>query len=320
MSVTLGLSVVLTQTTIAGAQSQQAALGMRDLVTITAPSLGGIPRGLLAEVRKTTKAAGVSMTTVVTEPLLFGDDPRLMARTVMALGPDADGLVDLDVVDGRLSRLRGAAVALDERVGQVGQNIDLIMGDGARVRARVVATYRRGLGFGPIVISRDLAAAHTTTGLDSAILARPADFGELAQRPGVRFTAEPDGPQAAAASAQTLVNIAVLAVLLAYVLVAVANRLVATTTARREEFAGLRRMGVTPRQLRTMIRWEAVLVGGGASASGITLSAVPLVLLSVGFLGRPLPAGPLWLVPASILVVMLIVWLAMELPARKISH
>ncbi|MFI7107148.1 FtsX-like permease family protein [Nonomuraea sp. NPDC050227] len=318
MVLTLGLSVVLSQTTMAKARADEVASGLRGLVTITAPELGGVPRGLLADVRSRTKAAGMAMTTVVTEPMLTGDSPALMATPAMALGPDAEGLVDLDLADGGLSGLKGAAVAVEEGLGRVGGSINMIMGDGARVRARVAATYRRGLGFGPIVVSRDLAAAHTTTGLDSAVLARPADFGDLASRPGLHFDDHAAGPQAAMASAQTLVNVAVLAVLLGYVLVAVANRLVATTTARREEFAGLRAIGLTPRQLRRVVRWEALLVGAGASLSGLVLSAVPLVLLSVGFLARPLPAGPLWLVPASILAVMTIVSLAMELPARKI--
>ncbi|RSM94499.1 hypothetical protein DMB42_51255 [Nonomuraea sp. WAC 01424] len=320
MVVTLGLSVTLTQTTMARAQSDQAALGLRGLVTITAPGLGGIPRDLLADVRSRTEATGMAMTTVVTAPLMAGDDPGLMDRPAMALGPAADGLVDLDLVAGGLDGLKGATVAVDERVGRIGTTMDVTMGDGARVRARVVATYRRGLGFGPIVLSRDLAAAHTTTGLDSAVLARPGDFGDLARRPELRFDGRPAGPQAATASAQTLVNVAVLAVLLGYVLVAVANRLVATTTARREEFAGLRALGLTRRQLRRVVRWEAMLVGAGASVSGLVLSAVPLVLLSLGFLARPLPAGPLWLVPASIVGVMSIVSLAMELPARKIMN
>ncbi|PZG36814.1 hypothetical protein C1I98_26350 [Spongiactinospora gelatinilytica] len=191
------------------------------------------------------------------------------------------------------------------------------MGDGARVEARVVATYRRALGFGPIVVSRDLARAHTTTGLDSAILARPADLGPLLARwPGVAVGESTDGPQAGEASAQSLVNLAVLGVLLAYVLVAVANRLVATTTGRREELDGLRRLGATPRQLRRMLRVEAAMIGAGASVAGIVLAAVPLVLLSIGFLAGPLPAGPYWPVPALVLVVGLIVWLAVELPGR----
>ncbi|MFI0419139.1 FtsX-like permease family protein [Spongiactinospora sp. 9N601] len=317
MVVTLGLSVVFTQSTLDRARSDETAQAMSGLVTITAPGLGGIPRDLLADVRTRTRAAGMTMTTVATEPLQFGDDPTLMARPVMALGPDAEGLVDLGLAAGRLRDLRGPAVALDERVGEVGQRLDLVMGDGARVEARVVATYRRALGFGPIVVSRDLARAHTTTGLDSAVLARPADLGPLLARwPGVAVSESTDGPQAGEASAQSLVNLAVLGVLLAYVLVAVANRLVATTTGRREELDGLRRLGATPRQLRRMLRVEAAMIGAGASVAGIVLAVVPLALLSIGFLAAPLPPGPYWLVPALVLVVGLIVWLAVELPGR----
>jgi putative ABC transport system permease protein len=61
-----------------------------------------------------------------------------------------------------------------------------------------------------------------------------------------------------------------------------------------------------------------VLLASGASGAGLALSGVPLVLLSLGFLARPVPAGPLWLVPAAVLVVLLIVFPAMELPTRKI--
>ncbi|RJL33412.1 FtsX-like permease family protein [Bailinhaonella thermotolerans] len=318
MAVTLGLSVVLTHTTLGRARTDEAALGLRGLVTLTAPALGGVPHGLVSDVRDLTPATAVATTTVVTEPLLPGDDPELMSRPAMALGPDAEGLVDLDVVAGGLAGLRGNTVALDEDAGRVGDRVRLVMGDGARVEAVVVATYRRSLGFGPIVVSRDLAAAHTTTGLDGAVLARKADLGPvLARWPGVELSTAPEGPQAGAASAQLLLNVAVLAVLLGYVLVAVANRLVATTTGRREELAGLRRVGASSRQLRRMVRWEAALIGAAACGAGLLLSAVPLALLSAGFLGRPVPAGPLWLLPASMLVVALVVWAAMELPARK---
>ncbi|PZG53024.1 hypothetical protein C1I98_06215, partial [Spongiactinospora gelatinilytica] len=118
MVVTLGLSVVFTQSTLDRARSDETAQAMSGLVTITAPGLGGIPRDLLADVRTRTRAAGMTMTTVATEPLQLGDDPTLMARPVMALGPDAEGLVDLGLAAGRLRDLRGPAVALDERVGR----------------------------------------------------------------------------------------------------------------------------------------------------------------------------------------------------------
>ncbi|MEV0389163.1 ABC transporter permease [Nonomuraea sp. NPDC050643] len=319
MVLTLGLSVVLTQTTVVRAKSDEAAAALRGLRTITAPALGGIPHGLLDDVRAlpgVERAAATATTTVLTGSLVLGDSSELNPRPAWVLGPDADGVVDLGVVQGGLAGLRGATVAVDESAGRVGQRLDLVMGDGARVSARVVATYRRSLGFGPVVVSRDLAAGHTTSGLDSAILVRgTADLTALGW-PGVEVagtaaTASLDG------SAEALVNVAVLAVLLAYVLVAVANRLVATTTARRGELDALRRLGATPAQLRSMIRWEAALLAAAASGAGLALPAVPLAMVGLGFLGRPWPAGPLWLAPAAVAVVAVVVWLALGLPARR---
>lgn len=41
------------------------------------------------------------------------------------------------------------------------------------------------------------------------------------------------------------------------------------------------------------------------------------MLLSVGFLHRPWPAGPLWLLPAVALVVAGLAFLTIELPTRQ---
>ncbi|MEV4066582.1 ABC transporter permease [Nonomuraea dietziae] len=323
MMVTLGLSVVLTQTTISQAKADEVNAGLADVASVSAPRLGGVPHGLLDDVRAlpgVVAAAPASTTTVLTRSLAVGDERGLHARTAMILGPEAGGVVDLGVVEGSMGELKGDTVALDAGLGEVGERLDLLMGDGTPVRARVVATYSRALGFGALVLSRDLAAGHTTTGLDAEILVRPAtaDLSSLAKTwPGAEVSRRAAASIADADATQGLVNIAVLAVLIGYVLVSVANRLVATTTGRVEELLALRRLGATPGQVRRMLRWESLVIALAACAAGLVLAGVPLVMLSVGFLGRPWPAGPLWLVPASVLVVALVVWAAVNLPVRR---
>ncbi|MFI7442673.1 hypothetical protein [Nonomuraea indica] len=49
----------------------------------------------------------------------------------------------------------------------------------------------------------------------------------------------------------------------------------------------------------------------------VAVAALPLITTSVSFLGRPWPAGPLWLVPACVLLVGVVVWLATVLPAGR---
>lgn len=108
-----------------------------------------------------------------------------------------------------------------------------------------------------------------------------------------------------------------LAVLLGYLLLGIANKLVATTAQRRDELAPLRLVGATPAQTRAMMRREAALMWATATVSGLLLSAVPLVLLAMGLLHRPWPAGPWWLSPVVVVVVAAIVALSIELPTRR---
>jgi putative ABC transport system permease protein len=113
------------------------------------------------------------------------------------------------------------------------------------------------------------------------------------------------------------VNLALVVVMLGYLLLSIANRLVAATAQRRSEIAALRLAGTTPRQVLAMMRREAAMVAGAAIAAGLALSALPLALLGQGFLGRPWPAGPVWLLPAAAVTVAVTAFATIELPTRQ---
>lgn len=66
-----------------------------------------------------------------------------------------------------------------------------------------------------------------------------------------------------------------------------------------------------------MMRREAAVIAAAALAGGLLLSALPLALLGQGFLDRPWPAGPVWLLPAAALTVMGTAFLTIELPTRR---
>ncbi|CAM5495243.1 hypothetical protein STENM327S_06455 [Streptomyces tendae] len=146
---------------------------------MTAPALGGLPDGTLSAVRdvpcvRAAEPAGT--TTVVWEYEELGE-PAAELASAMILAPGARDIVDLGVTDGGLDRLTGATVAVSDEAARtrdagLGKRVRLVLGDGARVEARVVAVYDRGLGFGPVVLSRELAAGHTTAGLDQRALVR----------------------------------------------------------------------------------------------------------------------------------------------------
>ncbi|MEV0407407.1 FtsX-like permease family protein [Actinoallomurus sp. NPDC050550] len=332
MAVAFTLSYALTQTTLMAATTHQAKEATRADVTVTAPGLGGVPARLADEVRTTPGVAAAVPVTTTTVLWPYREDGSKMVASYRTLvtGSDAAGVLDLGLRDGALSDLTGATIAISRstafaRGAHVGDHVSVILGDGTTAAVRVVATYNRSLGFGDVVASRDLVAGHTTTGLADKVLVRavPGRGPEVrravaaltAREPGVRAE-DPDGVGKTPTPPEIWVNIVVLAVLLGYVLLAVANRLAASAAQRRDEFTSLRLVGATPRQIVAMVRREAALISVAAVGAGIALSAVPLALLGTGFLGRPWAAGPVWLLPAIAGLVVAIAWLATELPAR----
>jgi putative ABC transport system permease protein len=113
------------------------------------------------------------------------------------------------------------------------------------------------------------------------------------------------------------INLATVLVLLGYLLLSIANKLVAATAQRGHELAVLRLIGTTPRQIRAMMRREAAVISAAALSGGLLLSAVPLGLLGTGFLHRPWPAGPVWLAPLTGLVIVAIAFVTTQLPTRQ---
>lgn len=92
------------------------------------------------------------------------------------------------------------------------------------------------------MLSRDLIAGHTTTGLDQSILVRTdgtAAAGQalgafVAARPGFALDTTGAGPGGiGGAPPEVRVNLAVLGVLLGYLLLGIADKLIATTSSPR---------------------------------------------------------------------------------------
>ncbi|WP_335984055.1 FtsX-like permease family protein [Streptomyces sp. CA2R106] len=334
MAVVFVLTYTFTQTTVLAATAQDTRTGTLAQQRLTAPGLGGLPDGVLSAVRDSPgvrAAAPVGTTTVVWPYRQFGDTDT-ESDPAMILTPGAAGVLDLGVRGGSLARLTGATVAVSSdaarsRSAEVGHRIGLVLGDGAHVTATVVAVYSRGLGFGSLVLSHDLAAGHTTATLDQSILvrtdgtpaARQALTALVAARPGLAL--EDARPAAATglkdAPPEVWINLVTIVVLLAYLLLGIATKLVAATAQRRVEMAALRLGGTTPRQVRAMMRREAAVAAATALAAALLLSAVPLALLGQGFLDRPWPAGPAWLLPALALLVTATAFLTVELPTRR---
>ncbi|MCX5235975.1 ABC transporter permease [Streptomyces prunicolor] len=334
MAVVFVLTYTFTQTTVLAATAQDTSTGTLAQLRLTAPALGGLPDDTLAAVRKTAgvrAAAPVGTTTVVWEYKQFGD-PAADSGSATILTPDAAGVLDLDVRDGSLSGLSGRTVAVSSEVARtrsatVGHTVNLVLGDGTRVAAKVVAVYGRGLGFGAVVLSHDLAAGHTTTALDQSLLIRTDGSAKARQnlttlaaaRPGLTLgpANSPSTGGLKNAPPEVWINLATIVVLLVYLLLSIANKLVAATAQRRVELGALRLNGTTPRQIRAMMRREAAMTAATALTTALLLSAIPLALLGQAFLGHPWPTGPVWLLPGLAATVTGIAFLTIELPTRQ---
>jgi putative ABC transport system permease protein len=321
MVVVFTLTSVMSNTTVASAAQDEVNAGVRADVAYAAPALGGLPVNLAAQLRDApgVETAAAAAATTLLLPYRESGNDRVETTRALVIGPDASRVLNLGITDGRIDQLTGPSIAVADGVAAVGDTKELILGDGTHVDAQVTATYRRALGFGPVVVSRDLVKGHTTSDLDGVVL--------VALRPGAAAPPAPWGVKRVKATSlfdshqaggQSWVNYAVLAVLLGYVLISVANRLVVTMTRRRAELFKLQLVGATPGQLLRMVRVEALLLAAGALGGGLVLAAIPLGLVGLGYLGRPWASGPIWLLPVMGLLVLFVSWAAYELPARRL--
>lgn len=325
------LTYAISQTTLLRASSDSVRDATTAQLRVTAEPLGGVPGDLAQQVREldgVRSAATMSTTTVVWPHRVLGD-VEIEAEPAMILSADASDVLDLDVRDGSLSKLVGHTIAVGTEVASsrdagVGKTVELTLGDGTDIEARVVAVYDRQLGLGSIVLSDDLALPHTTTGLDQSLLVRTDDsttaqksLAALATtRPGLEIEPASGDSSSSVAAPGLVLNIATIAVLLGYLALTISNRIVAVTTQRRGEIAALRTAGATRAQILGMTRREALIAAVVSCGGALVVASVPLVFLGLGFLGRPWAAAPIWLLPATIALVAALIMISVELPMR----
>jgi putative ABC transport system permease protein len=97
--------------------------------------------------------------------------------------------------------------------------------------------------------------------------------------------------------------------------IAVITTLVMIGLRRRRELALMRLVGATSRQVRSMARWEAILIIGIGLGLGLAIAATALVPLSYALDGG-LPYIPAKPFAAIVGVTVLVAVLALALPTR----
>ncbi|WP_282796663.1 ABC transporter permease [Streptomyces sp. CC224B] len=279
----LNATMLLNSTLLSDLTDQAATARMAPArTTLSADGGPGLP------LRAYSEAAGMpgvrdADATLPTEVMVReGGKPR--HHPAQGLYRSGDGVLDLDVTHGSLRGLaEGVAISEDLADAQhwrVGDTAALWLPDGTRLRRPVVALYARSSGFGDMLLPGPLAAAHTARPLLSAVhlgqAPRPAALADLRARfPHLSAGAgAADSRRDAEAASQRAALLLLTGISVVFTAVAVLNTFAMAALGRRGEYAALRLLGATVRQVRAMAVREAVLTVAAGLLVGAAITAV----------------------------------------------
>ncbi|XVQ09136.1 ABC transporter permease [Spirillospora sp. CA-255316] len=201
------------------------------------------------------------------------------------------GVLDLEVTAGSLSAAGSgtfaiSAKAADERGWTVGTAVPVTYPGGSRQTLTVGAVYRRADVAGDYLLPRTAWNAHDRQALDTVAFVRPRPGASLTEvRRAVTELARPHGAppvqdRDAYVAAQTAdmdaflgIDYGMLALAIVIALLGIANTLSLSVHERTRELGLLRAVGATRAQVRSMVRWESVIVAlfGTAGGAGLGL-------------------------------------------------
>jgi putative ABC transport system permease protein len=283
-------TVYLVNATALHADETQTAQRMTADVVLTAP--GGVQPSVVTAAQRALGvrgALGVASTTVFV-PQGGGEAVGAAALT----GGDIAGVLKLDVVSGRLDRIRPGQIALSRLEAgstKVGTILHTYLADGTPYAARLVAVYRHGMGFGDAVIP--LAAAgggHLgSPTLDQVLVAgRTGALSSLhASYPGLTIQSQGKANAAAKRLDEQDNYLNTMIVLLIGLLAAVSlvNTLVCATLERRESLLLLDRVGADSRQLLAMAGWQTAAIAAMGVVFGVGSGAAALIAVTRALTG-----------------------------------
>ena len=296
VALTIGLALV-TMVSIVG-QSLKVSFGNRLATAFTADFIvtvdtqAGLPKTLSTDIQ----AAGigtpvgfdfdlVQIETSDTEALTTVVQTTLTAARIS----DLDAVINIDVVEGSLDSLDPQSgllihsdVAGDEGLA-IGDQVDLTFVSGDRVTVNVAAIFE-GSGFwSNWFIDSALHSQVATTAFDDVVMVKSAIDDPEAARAAIDEVLN-GYPQAVLEDRQefqasiesnlntvlVLVNV-FLGFALLIALVGIVNTLTLSVFERIREIGLLRAVGMTRRQMRRMIRWEAAAVSLYGAVVGVVL-------------------------------------------------
>ncbi len=198
-------------------------------------------------------------------------------------------LLDVEVTAGDLGALAPTEIAVaqdqaDDHGWHVGDRVDAAFLDGSATTFRVGAVFDSTAVTGNYVLSRAAWAPHAVQTTDSLVLVKLADGVAVeAGRAAVEAAAggfagadvQDRDEYAASYGAQVDQILALVYIMLALAIVialmGIANTLSLSIHERRRELGLLRAVGVTRAQVRSLVRWESVIIAVFGALGGLGL-------------------------------------------------
>ena len=279
LAVTLACTILFTQSTLDYAALRQVHAGTIADFTLHADK-PGISNAQVDRLRQTpgvesatailhTEVRGLGLVKYVAQ----GVTPGRLAHTL-----------DVGVRRGSMGDMNDHTIAISTTVANgtgahVGDQFRLHLGDGTRTSLEVVAIYARGLGFGDLTLPHGLVAAHVDDPLADTVLvdtspglrAPRATLASATRRiPGLRMSRHSESLEGSATGSSQNADTALLlmGLVIAFTVITAVNLLALATAQRAPEFAQLRLLGATRRQVLRIAHWESIFVAVTAAALG----------------------------------------------------
>ncbi|MFI7448530.1 FtsX-like permease family protein [Nonomuraea sp. NPDC049714] len=304
LMVALTCTILFVQTTLGHAAQQQVAAGGRADHVVTGVSAAAVREvpGVVAvsQVLRTSVRVGLTKYSAQAADV----DPR-----TMDLGITAGSINDFGTNSVALSQT--AASRLDKNVGD---ELELTLGDGTPATLKVAAIYSRGLGFGELTVARPLVAGHVDDPSGTLLVAGGTADGLRQALPAATILDQAQAVEISAPNAE--VNYVAMGLIIAFTAIAVVNTLAMSSADRTRELALLRLVGATKRQVLRMLRLETLTSVLISVAAGTAISLATLSAFGIGMTGSALPHMPLSTYAAVIAAVTALALLATALPAR----
>jgi putative ABC transport system permease protein len=252
----------------------------------------GAPPKLAASIRKVPGVEAVAATSYQGAILMLpdGSTPSVF---VAGVDPAAyQSIFKVDMLQGRFTDLRKGGVIVDEEAARkqhisIGERIGLTSDKGRKVSLRVVAVAKRSVLLRNWTISKADAEALTHTPSDAVIGikltngtsvdgVRPKLRKLVREYPTLKLQDRNQFTGSIVGQIKALLNViyGLLALSIIIALIGIANTLSLSVYERTRELGLLRATGMSRRQLRSTVRWEAVIVALMGTVIGLVLSVV----------------------------------------------